>query len=73
VTAPAVGDELAAAADLVKRKSDGLPVAVIRGLGHLVVDGAPGARVLIRPSEEDMFRLGTEEAYNEGFEAGRRG
>jgi coenzyme F420-0:L-glutamate ligase/coenzyme F420-1:gamma-L-glutamate ligase len=73
VTAPAVGDELAAAADLVKRKSDGLPVAVIRGLGHLVVDGAPGARVLIRPSGEDMFRLGTKEAYNEGFEAGRRG
>jgi coenzyme F420-0:L-glutamate ligase / coenzyme F420-1:gamma-L-glutamate ligase len=73
VTAPAVGDELAAAADLVKRKSDGLPVAVIRGLGHLVVDGAPGARVLIRRSDEDMFRLGTEEAYNAGFEAGRRG
>jgi coenzyme F420-0:L-glutamate ligase/coenzyme F420-1:gamma-L-glutamate ligase len=72
VTAPAVGDELAAAADLVKRKSDGLPVAVIRGLGHLVVEDAPGARVLIRPSDTDMFRLGTEEAYAEGFEAGQR-
>ena len=70
VTAPAVGDELAAAADLVKRKSDGLPVAVIRGLGHLVVEDAPGARVLIRPVEEDMFRLGTEESYNQGFEQG---
>jgi coenzyme F420-0:L-glutamate ligase/coenzyme F420-1:gamma-L-glutamate ligase len=72
VTAPAVGDELAAAADLVKRKSEGLPVAVIRGLGHLVVEDAPGARVLIRPSETDMFRLGTEEAYAQGFEAGQR-
>jgi coenzyme F420-0:L-glutamate ligase/coenzyme F420-1:gamma-L-glutamate ligase len=70
VTAPAVGDELAAAADLVKRKSDGLPVAVIRGLGHLVVADAPGARVLIRPLEEDMFSLGTEESYNKGFEEG---
>jgi coenzyme F420-0:L-glutamate ligase / coenzyme F420-1:gamma-L-glutamate ligase len=72
VTAPAVGDELAAAADLVKRKSEGLPVAVIRGLGHLVIADASGARVLIRPSETDMFRLGTEEAYAQGFEAGQR-
>jgi coenzyme F420-0:L-glutamate ligase/coenzyme F420-1:gamma-L-glutamate ligase len=71
VTAPAVGDELASAADLVKRKSAGLPVAVVRGLGHLVREDAPGARVLIRPSENDMFRLGTDEAYAEGFEAGR--
>jgi coenzyme F420-0:L-glutamate ligase/coenzyme F420-1:gamma-L-glutamate ligase len=71
VTAPAVGDELASAADLVKRKSEGLPVAVIRGLGHLVAPDAPGARVLIRPSDTDMFRLGTREAYDEGFEAGR--
>jgi coenzyme F420-0:L-glutamate ligase / coenzyme F420-1:gamma-L-glutamate ligase len=73
VTAPAVGDELASAADLVKRKSDGLPVAVIRGLGHLVVADAPGARVLIRSSDTDMFRLGTDEAYAQGFEAGARG
>ncbi|HEY2643433.1 MAG TPA: coenzyme F420-0:L-glutamate ligase [Galbitalea sp.] len=72
VTAPAVGDEIAAAADLVKRKSAGLPVAVVRGLGHLVVDGAPGARVLIRSSETDMFRLGTDEAYARGFEDGSR-
>jgi coenzyme F420-0:L-glutamate ligase/coenzyme F420-1:gamma-L-glutamate ligase len=70
VTAPAVGDELASAADLVKRKSAGLPVAIVRGLGHLVVADAPGARVLIRPSENDMFRLGTDEAYAEGFQAG---
>ncbi|HMH58228.1 MAG TPA: coenzyme F420-0:L-glutamate ligase [Galbitalea sp.] len=72
VTAPAVGDELASAADLVKRKSAGLPVAIVRGLGHLVSDSAPGARVLIRPSDTDMFRLGTREAYDEGFEAGQR-
>jgi coenzyme F420-0:L-glutamate ligase/coenzyme F420-1:gamma-L-glutamate ligase len=72
VTAPAVGDELASAADLVKRKSSGLPVAVVRGLGHLVEADAAGARILIRPIENDMFRLGTDEAYREGFEAGQR-
>lgn len=71
VTAPAVGDEIASAADLVKRKSAGLPVAVVRGLGHFVDDNAPGARVLIRPSENDMFRLGSDEAHAEGHAAGR--
>jgi coenzyme F420-0:L-glutamate ligase/coenzyme F420-1:gamma-L-glutamate ligase len=71
VTLPAVGDELASAADLVKRKSAGLPVAIVRGLGHLLSPDAPGARVLIRPSENDMFRLGTDEAYQQGFEAGQ--
>jgi coenzyme F420-0:L-glutamate ligase/coenzyme F420-1:gamma-L-glutamate ligase len=73
VTAPAVGDEIAAAADLVKRKSAGLPVAVVRGLDHLLADDAPGARVLIRAADKDMFRLGADEAYAAGFEAGRNG
>ncbi len=71
VTAPAVGDEIASAADLVKRKSTGLPVAVVRGLAHLLSPDAPGARILIRDSENDMFRLGTDEAYSQGFEAGK--
>lgn len=71
VTAPAVGDEIAAAADLVKRKSTGLPVAVVRGLAHLLEDDALGARVLNRPAATDMFRLGTREAWQEGFEAGK--
>jgi coenzyme F420-0:L-glutamate ligase/coenzyme F420-1:gamma-L-glutamate ligase len=71
VTAPAVGDEIAAAADLVKRKSAGLPVAVVRGLAHLLAVDAPGARSIVRPAASDMFRLGTDEAYNLGFEAGR--
>jgi coenzyme F420-0:L-glutamate ligase/coenzyme F420-1:gamma-L-glutamate ligase len=71
VTLPAVGDEIAAAADLVKGKSEGLPVAVVRGLSHLLSSTAVGGRALIRPSEGDMFRLGTDEAYARGFEAGR--
>jgi coenzyme F420-0:L-glutamate ligase/coenzyme F420-1:gamma-L-glutamate ligase len=71
VTAPAIADELAAAAELVKGKSTGQPVAVIRGLSHLVTDlDAPGARAVIRPSERDMFRQGSREAYAEGYAAG---
>ncbi|PZQ90833.1 MAG: coenzyme F420-0:L-glutamate ligase [Leifsonia xyli] len=71
VTAPALADELAAAAELVKGKAAGRPVAVIRGLAHLVTGlDAPGARALIRPSERDMFRQGSREAYAEGYAAG---
>lgn len=70
VTVPAVGDEIAAAADLVKGKSKGLPVAVVRGLGHLVDPDAPGARVLTRTGPNDMFRLGTDEAHAEGYAEG---
>ena len=70
VTAPAVGDEIAAAADLVKRKSAGLPVAVVRGLAHLLDGDAEGGRSLIRPVDKDMFRLGADEAWRQGFEAG---
>ena len=71
VTAPAVGDEIAAAADLVKGKSANLPVAVIRGLGQFVVGlDAPGARTLIRDAEHDMFRQGSAEARADGFAAG---
>jgi coenzyme F420-0:L-glutamate ligase/coenzyme F420-1:gamma-L-glutamate ligase len=60
VTVAAVADEIAAAADLVKGKSAGVPVAVVRGLADLVTEqDGPGARELIRPAEEDMFRFGS--------------
>jgi coenzyme F420-0:L-glutamate ligase/coenzyme F420-1:gamma-L-glutamate ligase len=73
VTVAAVADEIAGAADLVKGKATGLPVAVVRGLAHLVTSvDSPGARAIVRPADEDMFRLGTQEAYDEGFAAGRR-
>jgi len=71
VTAPAVGDEIAAAADLVKGKASGRPVAIVRGLDHLLAPDAPGARTLVRTGPTDMFRLGSDEAWQEGFEAGR--
>jgi coenzyme F420-0:L-glutamate ligase len=62
VTARALADELAAAADLAKGKLAGRPLAVIRGLGHLVEDGADGAQTLIRPVQGDMFGYGSREA-----------
>ncbi len=59
VTVAAVADEIAAAADLVKQKTTGVPVAIVRGLSELVTDAAgPGASAIIRPAAEDMFRLG---------------
>ncbi|MEC5176304.1 coenzyme F420-0:L-glutamate ligase/coenzyme F420-1:gamma-L-glutamate ligase [Cryobacterium sp. MP_M5] len=80
VTVAAVADEIAGAADLVKGKTSGNPVAVVRGLGRLVDarvpgdtavrDAARGASALLRPSENDMFRLGTAEALAEGYAAG---
>ncbi|MFJ9612121.1 coenzyme F420-0:L-glutamate ligase [Kitasatospora sp. NPDC101176] len=63
LTVTATADELAAAGDLVKGKADGVPVAVVRGLGHLVtVEDGEGTRPLVRPAADDMFRLGTSEA-----------
>lgn len=71
VTMPCVADELAGAAELVKGKSSGVPVAVVRGLGHLVGDlDLPGARSIVRPGDRDMFRQGADEAYDEGYRAG---
>ena len=59
VTLSAVADEIAAAAELVKGKTAGIPVAVVRGLGSLVTEeDGPGAQALIRPAAEDMFRYG---------------
>jgi len=60
VTVAAVADEIAAAADLVKGKALQIPVAIVRGLAALVTDSdGPGARALVRPANEDMFRLGS--------------
>lgn len=61
-TITAVADEIAAAAELVKGKLDGVPVAVVRGLSALVTkEDGPGARALVRPPDEDMFRYGPSE------------
>jgi coenzyme F420-0:L-glutamate ligase/coenzyme F420-1:gamma-L-glutamate ligase len=62
VTAIAVADEIAAAADLVKGKLRGRPVAVLRGLGQLLSETDSGARDLIRDAANDMFGYGSREA-----------
>ena len=61
-TVTAVADEIAAAAELVKAKTAGVPVAVIRGLAAWVTaEDGPGARAMIRPADQDMFRYGSAE------------
>ncbi|MBO1901412.1 coenzyme F420-0:L-glutamate ligase [Leucobacter weissii] len=71
VTVPCVGDEIAAAGDLVKRKTTRVPIAVLRGRGDLVGPlDLPGASSIVRPPDRDMFSLGAREAYEEGFAAG---
>lgn len=81
VTDIAVADELASAADLVKGKLGARPVAVVRGMTHLMTPdddaedndrdaeagaAAPRARDLVRDSTSDLFRLGTVEALAQG-------
>lgn len=71
VTESAIADAVAAAAELVRRKADGIPVVVVRGLDAEPVVGADsesdsdsaagaggGARLLVRPPEEDLFPHG---------------
>lgn len=65
VTEMADADQVAAAAELVKGKLEGIPVAVLRGLRVLAPDDdGPGAGALVRPAAQDMFRLGTREVVS---------
>jgi coenzyme F420-0:L-glutamate ligase/coenzyme F420-1:gamma-L-glutamate ligase len=51
-TVIAVADEIAAAADLVKDKTAGLPVAIVRGLD---VAGEGSAQALVMNADRDLF------------------
>jgi coenzyme F420-0:L-glutamate ligase/coenzyme F420-1:gamma-L-glutamate ligase len=65
VTAPAVADELAGAAELAQGKLGGRPCAVVRGRADLVLpagDDGPGAAALVRPEGADLFGYGAREA-----------
>jgi coenzyme F420-0:L-glutamate ligase len=62
VTAIAVADEVAAAAELAKGKLDGRPLAVVRGLDRLVVDVGENAQTLLREPSLDLFGHGSREA-----------
>jgi coenzyme F420-0:L-glutamate ligase/coenzyme F420-1:gamma-L-glutamate ligase len=50
----AVADELAAAAELVMGKTDGVPVAIVRGYEYPKGEGT--GEDLLMPPERDMFR-----------------
>jgi coenzyme F420-0:L-glutamate ligase / coenzyme F420-1:gamma-L-glutamate ligase len=50
----AIADELAAAAELVMGKTDGVPLAIVRGYAYERGDGT--GRDLLMPPERDMFR-----------------
>jgi coenzyme F420-0:L-glutamate ligase len=65
VTAPAVADEIAGAAELAAGKLGRRPFTVVRGRGDLVLtpgDDGPGAAALLRPAGADLFGLGSREA-----------
>lgn len=52
----AVADHVASAADLARRKASGQPAVVVGGLGDLVTaDDGPGAAMLVRAADEDLF------------------
>ncbi|HTG18089.1 MAG TPA: coenzyme F420-0:L-glutamate ligase, partial [Blastocatellia bacterium] len=53
VTVIAIADELTSAAELVMRKSAGIPVAIIRGFDF--EESEASSRALIRAQELDLF------------------
>ncbi len=59
VTLVAIADQVAGAADLVRDKAAGVPVVVVRGLGHLVGPGRTGeGAALVRSPATDLFPHG---------------
>jgi coenzyme F420-0:L-glutamate ligase len=65
VTAPAVADEIAGAAELAAGKLGRRPFTVLRGRSDLVLpagDDGPGAAGLLREAGTDLFGLGSREA-----------
>ena len=58
-TRVALVDEIAAAADLVKGKLAGVPVAVVRGLAYERDPGEAGTRPLVRLPADDLFPYGS--------------
>lgn len=71
MTNVAIADEIASATDLVKGKATQRPVAILRGLERFVLEeDGPGAQAIVRAAAQDMFSLGTAEAYENGYAAG---
>jgi coenzyme F420-0:L-glutamate ligase / coenzyme F420-1:gamma-L-glutamate ligase len=56
-TVAAVGDDVAAMADLARSKDANEPVVLVRGLDRFVTpEDGPGAAALRRPKPDDLFR-----------------
>jgi coenzyme F420-0:L-glutamate ligase/coenzyme F420-1:gamma-L-glutamate ligase len=53
-TVIALADELAAAAEIVTRKSAGTPVAIVRGAAEWIGEG--NGKMLVRDASRDLFR-----------------
>ena len=56
VTEVCVADELAGAAELVMGKSEGIPVAVVRGVNAGWLRESSVQREIVRNAQEDLFR-----------------
>jgi coenzyme F420-0:L-glutamate ligase/coenzyme F420-1:gamma-L-glutamate ligase len=69
-TRTAVVDELAAAADLVKGKLAGVPVAVVRGLSPEAPTPDDGTRPLVRLPADDLFPYGARDLVGSRQPAG---
>ncbi|TQJ51705.1 coenzyme F420-0:L-glutamate ligase [Phycicoccus sp. SLBN-51] len=78
VTARAIADEVAAAADLVKGKADGVPAALVRGLDDWVVEDSgadvgdgfgagTGAGTAAVPGAGSLVRTGREDWFGYGW------
>lgn len=52
-----VADQIAAASDLARQKTDGIPVVIVRGLDRYVGEGdGPGCAAQLRDRGDDLFR-----------------
>ena len=51
----AIADEVAGAADLVRKKTSGEPAVRVRGLEALLTSEDAGAAELVRPPQDDLF------------------
>jgi coenzyme F420-0:L-glutamate ligase/coenzyme F420-1:gamma-L-glutamate ligase len=56
VTEVAVVDEVAASADLVMGKAEGVPVAIVRGVDQGWFREGSVRQEIVRPPGEDLFR-----------------
>jgi coenzyme F420-0:L-glutamate ligase/coenzyme F420-1:gamma-L-glutamate ligase len=69
MTVTCLADEIAAAADLVKGKLTGVPVAIVRGLSVVRPGRSGGIREVVRGADDDMFSLGTRDVLGARVDA----